>query len=294
MPRDERAKRLLQQEEAFIHHPSFEEPGAARTILQAPPREPADSSLNRRPASSDSYIARLYEVPLLDRELEFHLFRKLNFLKFLAQRSRRRLNPRTATERQLDDLECLLEAIRVTRNAIVEANLRLVFALAKRYATPGSPAFDEFVSEGNLALMRAADRFDFSRGVKFSTYATWAVVNGFNAHLKKKRNVERRQISDQTDGVAESLTDHRESPAHERVLSELKRGVATLLDQLNERERAIIEARFGFGQELRQPTLRELGDRLGVSKERIRQLQERALHKLRGVASRERIDLPDI
>jgi RNA polymerase primary sigma factor len=215
----------------------------------------------------------------------------MNYLKFRADRLRRRLNPKTATLRQLADIERLQREALATRNGLVEANLRLVFSLAKRYATVGTAAFDDFISDGHMTLMRAIEKFDFARGVKFSTYATWSVINGFNALLKKESSVQRRHVSDQMEGVAESLTDHRVSKTMERSLEELQQSVGALLENLNARERRIIEARFGFGIDP-PPTLKKVGERIGVSKERVRQLQERAVQKLRELAEEQHLELP--
>lgn len=286
----QRAERLMKTELGFIFHDSFEEAGAERKILRSPAPS-ADGPLRKPPQDADFYLAHLYEIPLLTREQETYLFRKMNFLKYRADCLRRKLNPARATPRQLDKIERLQREAMDTRNKIVEANLRLVFSLAKRYATAGTPVFDEFISEGHLTLMRAVEKFDFSRGVKFSTYATWSVLNGFNAMLKKQGTIQKRLISDQTEGIADSLADHRVTLSHEKSLQELRRNVGELLLNLNVRERKIIEARFGFDVD-RPPTLRELGLEMGVSKERIRQLQERALHKLQAVADPEGIEFP--
>ena len=287
----QRAERLLAAELGFIFHESFDETGAEREILcHAAPL--VDSHLRKPPRDADFYLAHLYEVPLLTREQETHLFRKMNFLKYRADGLRQKLNPARATPRQLDKIEQLQREAMDTRNKIVESNLRLVFSLAKRYATAGTPVFDEFISEGHLTLMRAVEKFDFSRGVKFSTYATWSVLNGFNAMLKKQGAIHKRHVSDQTDGVADSLADHRVTLSHEKSLHELRRNVGKLLLNLNVREREIIKARFGFDADQKPPTLRELGEQMGVSKERIRQLQERALNKLQAVADPDRIEFP--
>ncbi len=284
----ERAQRLLEAELGFIHHSSFEEAGAEREILSSS-GDTRRRNARKPPQDADFYLAHLYEVPLLNREEEGFLFRKMNYLKFCANRLRSTLEPERATLRQLKKIEELQRAALDTRNQIVEANLRLVFSLAKRYATAGTPVFDEFISEGHLTVMRAVEKFDFSRGVKFSTYATWSVLNGFNAMLKKQGNIQKRLVSDQTEGIADSLADHRVTLSDEQSLRELRRTVAGLLRNLNGRERKIIEARFGFDVD-KPPTLRELGETMGVSKERVRQLQERAIHKLQSVADQDAIE----
>jgi RNA polymerase sigma factor (sigma-70 family) len=282
---------LAQTELGYLYHECFVDRKAKREILEPPPNAFAKRPQAAPPRGADFYLAHLFEVPLLSKEEETYLFRKMNYLKFRADRLRRRLRPAKATEEQVAEIERLQREALDLRNRIAEANLRLIFSLAKRYATVGSPAFDEFISEGHLTLLRAIEKFDFSRGVKFSTYATWSILNGFNAMLKKEGAVQRHQVSDQSEGVAESLADHRVTVEQEKSLERVRQTVGDLLLNLNVRERKIISARFGFDAE-RPPTLRELGEEMGVSKERIRQLQERALQKLQSLASEECFELP--
>jgi len=246
----------------------------------------------RAPTGADFYLARLYEVPLLSQEEETYLFRKMNYLKFRADRLRQKLSPLRATSDQVEKIERLQADAQEVRNQIIEANLRLVFSIVKRYASVGSAAFDEFMGEGHVTLMRAVEKFDFSRGVKFSTYATWAIVNGCNALLKKQSAQQRQQLSHSAEGIEDAVPDHRVTAVEEQAVQDLRQVVGELLLGLNSRERAIIEARFGF--EVHQsPTLKELGDDLGISKERVRQLQQRALQKLRELAETQKLELPD-
>ncbi len=287
-----RAERLLRTEIGYLYHRSFDHVNADKKILREPAEGSESSRTRRAPTGADAYLARLYEVPLLSQEQETHLFRKMNYLKFRADRLRRKLNPRTATIAQLEAIECLQAEAQVVRNQIIEANLRLVFSLAKRYANVGTAAFDEFMGEGHITLMRAVEKFDFSRGVKFSTYATWAVVNGCNALLKKQSPTNRQSFWQPAEGVEDTVPDHRVTACEEQSVQELRHAVGKLLLGLNTRERAIIEARFGF--DLNQsPTLKELGEGLGISKERVRQLQQRALDKLRALAEHHKVELPD-
>jgi len=283
-----RAERLARTEIGYLYHCTFDEPRAERKILR--PLAAAHGSRTRRaPHGADFYLARLYEVPLLSQEEETYLFRKMNYLKFRADRLRRKLNPLTASAAQVEKIERLQSDAQEVRNQIIEANLRLVFSIVKRYASVGSAAFDEFMGEGHVTLMRAVEKFDFSRGVKFSTYATWAIVNGCNALLKKQSTLQRLQSAE---GIEDVVPDHRVTAGEEQSLQAIRQAVGELLLGLNSRERAIIEARFGFDVH-QSPTLKEIGDDLGISKERVRQLQQRALEKLRALAERQKVELPD-
>ncbi len=286
-----RAERLRRTEIAYLYHDSFAAGHGEKMILRPPAANAAAPHTRRAPSGADFYLARLYEVPLLSQEEETFLFRRMNYLKYRADHLRQKLNPRTATVSQLDKIDRLLAEAQAVRNQIIEANLRLVFSLAKRYAKVGSAAFDEFLGEGHEALMRAVERFDFSRGVKFSTYATWAVVNGCLALLKKQASANHRTLCPPCDAVEDSVADHRATVGEERAVQQVRRAVGQLLFGLSSRERVIIEARFGFNRNP-SPTLKELGQGLGISKERVRQLQQRALDKLRVLAERHHVELP--
>lgn len=287
----QRAERLARTEIGYLYHETFDEPKAERRILR-PLAAARGVRARRAPNGADFYLARLYEVPLLSQEEETYLFRKMNFLKFRADRLRRKLNPLTASASQVEKIERLQADAQEVRNQIIEANLRLVFSIVKRYASVGSAAFDEFMGEGHVTLMRAVEKFDFSRGVKFSTYATWAIVNGCNALLKKQAALQQQHLSQSAEGIEDVVPDHRVTAREEQSVQDIRQAVGELLLGLNSRERAIIEARFGFAVH-QSPTLKEIGDDLGISKERVRQLQQRALEKLRVMAERQKVELPD-
>ena len=152
---------------------------AQEKILLGP--SPASAKSRPRvqpPAGLPSYLTSLYGVPLLTREQEVHLFRKMNYLKYKASRLVARLDPEQPDNRLLDRIEDLYQQSVGVKNEIIRANLRLVVAMAKRYADRAEPLF-ELISDGNISLIRAVEKFDFARGFKFSTYATWAIIRTF-------------------------------------------------------------------------------------------------------------------
>ena len=124
------------------------------------------------------YLASLYEVPLLTREQEVHLFRKMNYLKYKASKLREQLDLNQPKSSLMDRIEKLYDESVATKNQIIRANLRLVVSIAKRYVGPAGDFF-ELVSDGNMSLIRAVEKFDVSRGNKFSTYASWAIMKNF-------------------------------------------------------------------------------------------------------------------
>ena len=147
----------------------------AREILGPTPENDLATKKPRLPSGLPAYLASLYDVPLLTREQETHLFRKMNYLKHEASNLRETLDMDRPNRRLMDRIENLYEESVATKNLIISANLRLVVSIAKRYVGPAEDFF-ELVSDGNLSLLRAVEKFDVSRGNSFSTYATWAIV----------------------------------------------------------------------------------------------------------------------
>ena len=221
---------------------------------------------------------------------------------------------------------------------LIEANLRFVVAMAKKYARSGYP-LHELINEGNLGLIEAVSRFDPSRGVRFITYASWWIRQAILAAIahhgqvfslppKLKHELYRfetkvarltqelgrrpsvDEISKELGMTEEDVRGMMEGPPTEVSLStpvgeenetrledliedpsvapvdevliaqSFEEQLQTLLSQLDDKERVIIERRFGLGD--RDPqTLAEIGSDLHLSRERIRQIEERALLKLR-------------
>jgi RNA polymerase primary sigma factor len=287
-----RARRLLDAKLEFIDHASFGVPGSTAEIL-GPIPEPADGKGPRRPKAPKGlppYLASLYEVPLLDREQEMHLFRKMNYLKHRASDVRAKIDPSKAKTSDLDEIERLQEEALAVKNQLIRSNLRLVVSIAKRHVGPSNNFF-ELVSDGNMSLIRAVEKFDFSRGNKFSTYASWAIMKNF-ARTIPEENYRRDRFVTGHEEMFEAAADNRtDEHEYESALKRMQEAVKGMLGRLDERERKIIISRFGLGGASEQ-TLEQLGRELGITKERVRQIESRAQEKLRRIASEEKLDLP--
>jgi RNA polymerase primary sigma factor/RNA polymerase sigma factor len=259
-------------------------------ILMPTPSNDEAAKKTRVPAGLPPYLASLYEVPLLGRAQEAHLFRKMNFLKYKASKLREGLNPTQPKSSVMDEIEALYEESVSTKNQIVRANLRLVVSIAKRHVGPVENFF-ELVSDGNVSLMRAVEKFDYARGYKFSTYASWAIMKNFARTIPDEHRYRDRFRTSFGEMFASAEDDHSDQMEQESSQLQRRWQVEKILGQLDEREQRIIVRRFGLqqGEEL---TLKEIGAEEGVTKERVRQLEARALSKLRKAAEEEKIDFP--
>ena len=225
------------------------------------------------------------------------------------------------------------------RNELVEANLRLVISIAKRFKGCGI-SFLDLIQEGNLGLITAADKFDYSKGNRFTTFATWWIrqyisraladqsrtirmpaymVEIYNKiktttselsielernptpeEIAKKMGIEVDKVEDVLD-VAQSVISldapigdedeetsfgdllpdtNSESPINKIMKEQNKEVIDNIFKTLEDREAKIIKYRFGF-DDIEPKTLEEIGEILGLSKERIRQIETKALRKLR-------------
>jgi RNA polymerase primary sigma factor/RNA polymerase sigma factor len=241
-----------------------------------PPKEKA-------PAGTPPYLAALYDYPLLTREQEFQWFRKMNYLRFLAAKAQRKLTLSRLNAARLKRVESLVQQADEIRNRIVQCNLRLVVSIAKSLVDYAN-SLDDLISEGNLPLIRAVEIFDFTRGLRFSTYATWAVRNGlFRVSTRNRKQRQRFWASD-----PERFEQHgpKSAPIDEdRLTAEERTQLLKLVGRLDPRSRTIVRERFGLTSRDQKPArFHELADKLCLSTERVRQLLARALDNLRNLS----------
>lgn len=253
---------------------------------------------------------------------------------------------KTGFDLEKDRLKEILEQIKrgkrisdAAKSRMAKSNLRLVVSIAKRYTNRGLPFLD-LIQEGNIGLMKAVDKFEYKRGYKFSTYATWWIrqaisraiadqartiripihmietINQINKivreHIQKygkepdvayiarevglsvdkiKQVIKitkepislEAPIGSEDDGKFGDFVEDRGSlsPMDHILREDLKDQISEVLDQLSDREKAVIEMRFGLMPDESDRTLEEIGKELNVTRERVRQIESSAIKKLK-------------
>jgi len=294
----QRARALLAQRIEFIASDEFLEDDAEEKILAGPinAEKPASrKSIEPRELASEfllpEYLQALRDTPVLNREREVELFRRYNYLKYLACITRAGMKPERVLSSRLSKIENYLTEAETIKKMIIEANLRLVVSIAGKH-TIGGANFLELVSKGNFALIKAVEEFDYTRGIRFSRSASLNIAKEY-ARISGK-------TTELTRGKAGSLahiqrylktTEVTDFPAIERARQSL---VRVIKDELNEREQYIILNHFGLvgpPVKKKKKTLKQIGEDLNLTKERVRQLELIALQKLRQSLSIEEFEL---
>jgi RNA polymerase sigma factor (sigma-70 family) len=297
-----RAQRLLEQPLDYIYHESFDDP-AVEEAYTAPMPSVEEYEAKRRemkaPKDVPPELASMYEVPLLNKDQEQHLFRKMNYLKHRASQLRLQLckdgsdtevDPTRVRIQDLREIEDLQAAANEVKDQLISANMRLVANIAKRHAAQ-SDNFWELMSDGNMSLIRAVEKFDYSRGFKFSTYASWAIMKNFARSIPEEKHRRERYVTGHEE-LFEVAPDNRTDEAEcLQSAEQASHKVNRLLQLLDPREREIIRMRAGLDSGSEGMTLEKIGEKLGITKERVRQLNVRAMKKMRSLAESQKDEM---
>jgi RNA polymerase sigma factor (sigma-70 family) len=288
-----RAKELIRTPVDYIYNPEFDDTSREKEMLADMPglaEFEAKRAGKSAPKDVPPQMVHLYEWPLLNKEQEQHVFRKMNFLKHKLQKFQDRLDASRAKVADLIKIEELKDAIKECRDLLINCNQRLVYNNAKKHLGQ-TENIDDLVSDGNLSLMRAVEKFDYGRGNKFSTYATWAIIKNFARSIPDAKTHRQRYMTgydELFEAKADVRTDEQEILA---AADAAKARVAKLLDHLDARTREVIRMRTGLdGSE--EMTLEQIGQHFGITKERVRQINVRGMKQLREWAAKENGDGP--
>jgi RNA polymerase primary sigma factor len=306
--------------------------------LTRPSSRRAPQPSSRRPGETSNalalYLREIAATALLTAEDEVRLGREIEAGVLAAERLE---TVPDLSDEDRRDLGTLVEIGQRAKSHLIRANLRLVVSLAKPYAGSGTPLLD-LIQEGNIGLIRAVEKFDYRRGNKFSTYASWwirqaiaraycegrtiripvHVVEAIHRVRRHQRSLAQElgreptveELSRQADtspekvlellklddepisldirvgegeqgGLADLIVDHsHEESFNELAMQAMRREVEQLLRTVGARDQQVLQLRFGL-RGSRPHTLEEVGGQLGVTRERVRQIEARALARIR-------------
>ncbi|QQE10366.1 sigma-70 family RNA polymerase sigma factor [Planctomycetota bacterium] len=276
--------------EAFNSKPSVAE---KKIFADAPPIELPDTSWYHPVMDNfvnDSRVNKNVGTVLLSAEEERILFIQFNYCRFRVCKIREKMQKQASkpikTEKAVEILEWHNRA-EAYRDQIAQTNLALVLAMAKR-TRMSEVDFADLVSEGNMALLRAVDKFDAARGFKFSTYACRAILKAFSRSGVKLSKYRQLFPTAFDPALERSNFQEEKNASHEMdCVDEVHKILEDNRAELSEIEIEVIKHRFGIdkqpidNEEPKGMTLEQVGKVIGVTKERVRQIQNKALAKIR-------------
>lgn len=232
-------------------------------------------------------IAVLFNNPVLTTEQEQHMFRKYNFLKYQAKKLLDRKTHGFGVQR---DTRRLLQEAVVIKKFLADSNMRLAVNVSKKfaYSTQQNHNLWSIVGEANLCIMKSIPCFDFTLKFKFSTYATWGMRNNLGRAHKDECEHQNRFSSGHDLVIFDRPHEEDDSPAARDRQAFLSRVVNNMLEKLDERDREIIRM---YMLDQSQPSLDSVGQRFGITKERVRQIKVRSIKKMREMATTGEVSL---
>ncbi|NOZ21281.1 MAG: sigma-70 family RNA polymerase sigma factor [Planctomycetes bacterium] len=271
----------------YIYNPEFDEPDADENILGGD-IETALQKRSARPSAERAAAAplclrHLRRSRLLSKEEEIALFKRYNYIKHKINKLRSALDLKNPSGARLREILDLKNRAAELKDRLIHANLRLVVSVAKRHTGPLT-SIAQLISDGNITLMRAVEKFDYGRGNRFSTYASWALMKNF-AKTVPEENYHLNKFMTGRQETLEAIGSEMPEPFElaEDPAKVLKEKVLAVLHMLPERERVILRARFALGGGDTPQTLQKIGEAMGLTRERVRQLEARGLKHLRAI-----------
>jgi RNA polymerase primary sigma factor len=284
-----RVRQMLTHEIDFIPNAEFQTSAAATEILGAGKALCGEVPVADAPRDFPAHLARLCETKLLTADEERELFRLMNYCKFRANALRTQLDADDPNEEIFNEANAFMQQAADARDRIVKANMRLVVAVVKKFVSPRH-SFDDLLSDGIASMMQAVEKFDYDRGFRFSTYAYRAIARNAYRKIHDQQKEHARFAPGGSESLVEVEQQSDSSTLDEKTWTRMRTLLSGMLDQLDRRERFIIRGRYALGSHRKVRTFQCLADKLGVSKERVRQLEQRAVSKLRAMAAESMLD----
>ncbi len=260
----------------YVHHPSFSLPATANTLWGPERQEIEVSPYSLLPEIEGGSATPASPRTALSRDQERTLFLRYNYAKYRLKK----LSEKPGTPRRRERAAMWRGRALSVREKIVHANLPLVPAMAKRKRAEGIEFADK-VAEGYMAILRCVERFDVSRGYKFSTYACRAIFAALY-RLGSKAQTYRKHVSVQFEPAFEKddYTDRRHARQRDDAIHSVRRLLGENGADLNAAEATVIEQRYPLDESIAPRPLWKVGREMGVSTERVRQIEKKSLRKL--------------
>jgi len=282
---------ILSQPCEYVQHPSFTKTSAERLLFGGVARLSRTERTWFHETLPGTHTGALdadsgMRVGAMSNKLEQSLFQRFNYARYRVFRILETHQGRRLPANQACLLLAWMRRALAVRSQIVQINVPLVLAMAKRTRLAGVD-FGELVSEGNMALLRSVEKFDCTRGFKFSTYACRAILKSF-ARVAIRTSRYRGRFPAEFDPTLEKsdLAERKRGDAEQDCVSELRDILENNTAQLSDVERTVIRERFALDaapadKPIAPKTLEQVGALIGVTKERVRQIQNKALRKIR-------------
>lgn len=284
----------------WLDNPLFDLPDAEKIILKDLPREAAEKAaitgktaedlvrelmVPMSPAGLPAYLHEALRTPTMPRELEVDAFRRMNYLKRQAANLQKQLDPKQDCECLMLRMAALLAEAHKIKNDQVQRHLRVAVFVARKHTRPGWDVL-ELVSDATVWLMHAADRFDFSRGTRFGTYASYVMMKNFARDREDCLSADERRLVTGQDELLNQLASREAEPIAEWAESlPTREKLSELMRELPARERALLSDHYGLNPSQPAMSLAQLGEKMGVTKARVAQIEARALESLKRIIS---------
>src|SRR2546423_10378095 len=278
----ERVDRLLLEDVAFMDSPVCRRKPIERDLFEVEAEPQLPPTAWYQPTWQDLEGVGSNSPKLMKAPEERMMFLRFNFAKRRLSDLKKKIAKDGLTRETAEQVIEWHRRFEHFREYLVRTNLALVLAMAKRTRL-GQVDFAEVVSEGNMALLRAVDKFNVDRGFKFSTYACRAILKAFSrAALKASRHKTRFPVEFEPEMEKSDWSDRKRDIVEEDCFDALKAIVESNLADLTNVEETVIRRRFNWQEQQESPlTLEEVGKIIGVTKERVRQIQNKALAKIK-------------